>query len=76
MAAMQAVARASSSIRADTIVNAVCPDLCSTVDKTTGYLFLALFARTAEEGSRSLVCAAVLGLEIHGQLWHHDILFP
>lgn len=88
MAAMRALARATSppgtSGDPDVIVNAVCPSLCKTdlgrnfgvLAKIPGYVFQALFARTAEEGSRSLVSATVLGPESHGRFWHHDILSP
>ncbi|ROW13542.1 hypothetical protein VPNG_04379 [Cytospora leucostoma] len=66
------------------IVNAVCPDLCKTdlgrnfglVSKILMVPFQALFARTAEQGSRSLVSATALSPESHGQFWHHDILEP
>lgn len=87
MAVMQNIARAiKSSARDDpgVIVNAVCPGLCRTnlgrsfgiVSKVTGTIFQAIFARSAEQGARSLVSATVLGPESHGRLWHHDILFP
>lgn len=66
------------------IVNAVCPSLCKTdlgrnfgtMSHISGFFFQAIFARTAEEGSRSLVSATALGPESHGRLWHHDILAP
>jgi NAD(P)-dependent dehydrogenase (short-subunit alcohol dehydrogenase family) len=71
--------------RPQVIVNAVCPALCRT-DLGRSYSWLArkvgmpifygLFARTAEEGSRSLVSATALGPESHGRFWHHDILYP
>lgn len=82
MAVMQAVARTNAP--ETVIVNAVCPDLCKTdlgrnfggFSKIAGHMFQALFARTAEEGSRSLVSATALGPESHGRFWHHDVLFP
>ncbi|KAI0449961.1 short-chain dehydrogenase/reductase [Xylaria acuta] len=66
------------------VVNAVCPGLCKTDlgrkfslgAKIAGFIFLAAFARSAEQGSRSLVSATALGPESHGRLWHHDILYP
>ncbi|KAI1118885.1 short-chain dehydrogenase/reductase [Nemania sp. NC0429] len=66
------------------IVNAVCPGLCKTDlgrnfsigAKLIGLAFFAMFARTAEQGSRSLVSATALGPESHGRLWHHDVLYP
>ncbi|KAK2604779.1 hypothetical protein N8I77_007679 [Diaporthe amygdali] len=92
MAVMQAVARgvtkSSNSLPSpqhpDIIVNAVCPGLCKTdlgrnfgtMSQISGFFFQGVFARTAEEGSRSLVSATALGPESHGRLWHHDILFP
>jgi NAD(P)-dependent dehydrogenase (short-subunit alcohol dehydrogenase family) len=66
------------------VVNAVCPSLCKTdlgrnfgtMSHISGFFFQGLFARTAEEGSRSLVSATALGPESHGRFWHHDILAP
>ncbi|KAK5996283.1 Short-chain dehydrogenase/reductase OXR1 [Cladobotryum mycophilum] len=86
MAAMEAVARATSADSVDPkiIVNAVCPGLCKTdlgrnfplAAKIFMAPFQAIFARTAEQGSRSLVSATALGPESHGKFWHHDILYP
>lgn len=87
MAVMQNMARATTSLKSgspDVIVNAVCPGLCRTnlgrnfgiMSKITGIPFQAIFARSAEEGARSLVSATALGLESQGRLWHHDVLFP
>lgn len=92
IAVMQAVARGTASSSASPaspkqpgiIVNAVCPSLCKTdlgrnfgtMSHISGFFFQAAFARTAEEGSRSLVSATALGPESHGRFWHHDILFP
>lgn len=63
MAVMQAVANCTSP---DIIVNAVCPSLCKTnlgrnfgtMSQISGFFFQGIFARTAEEGSRSLVSGA------------------
>nr|QJY30860.1 dehydrogenase [Discosia rubi] len=88
IAVMQAIARATvisyAGSQPQVIVNAVCPDLCRTdlgrkwgfISKIGMVIFYALFARTAEEGARSLVSATALGLESHGRFWHHDILYP
>ncbi|KAL1853206.1 hypothetical protein Daus18300_011854 [Diaporthe australafricana] len=92
MAVMGAVARGVAgspvpspvSRRPDIIVNAVCPSLCKTdlgrnfgtLAQISGFFFQGVFARTAEEGARSLVSATALGPESHGRFWHHDILFP
>lgn len=89
MAVMLALARATSPLGASgqqpgVIVNAVCPSLCKTdlgrnfglLSKIQGNIFQAIFARTAEEGARSLVSATALGPESHGRFWHHDVLSP
>lgn len=90
MATMQAIARATTAPTGQSgawpsvIVNAVCPGLCKTDlgrnfsigAKIAGLAFFAIFARTAEQGSRSLVSATALGPESHGRLWHHDVLYP
>lgn len=87
MAVMQALAAftaGASEGRPKIIVNAVCPDLCKTDlgrkfgvgSKIAGFFFMAIFARTAEEGARSLVSATALDASSHGRFWHHDILFP
>lgn len=92
IAVMQAVARGVANSPAssmspkqpEVIVNAVCPSLCKTdlgrnfgtMSHITGFFFQAAFARTAEEGARSLVSATTLGPESHGRFWHHDILCP
>lgn len=36
------------------------------------FVYLRLLARTAEQGSRSLVSACTIGKEGHGRLWAHD----
>ena len=89
MAAMLAVARMTAGgvgqQQPRVIVNAVCPDLCKTdlgrkwqgvMSKMGKAVFYALFARTAEQGARSLVSATALGPESHGRFWHHDVLYP
>lgn len=90
IAVMQAVAGAATSSSPSStdpkqpgiIVNAVCPSLCKTdlgrnfgtMSHVSGFFFQAAFARTAEEGSRSLVSATALGPESHGRFWYHDVL--
>lgn len=87
MAVMQTMARAttsSNSCSPDIIVNAVCPGLCRTnlgrnfgiLSRITGIPFQAIFARSAEEGAKSLVSATALDTESKGRLWHHDVLYP
>lgn len=68
----------------EVIVNVVCPGFCKTELGRKFNLashiimapFQAIFARTAEQGSRSLVSATALGTESHGRFWTHDILHP
>ncbi|KAL7928319.1 hypothetical protein V8C35DRAFT_244845 [Trichoderma chlorosporum] len=84
MAAMALVARATANSSPGIIVNAVCPGLCKTdlgrnfnlIAKAVMVPFQAVFARTGEQGSRSLVSATALGPESHGKFWNHDILYP
>ncbi|KAI0160717.1 NAD(P)-binding protein [Xylariaceae sp. FL1272] len=62
------------------IVNATCPGLCKTNmirDLPLAYrMFMAvryfILGRSAEQGSRSLVSATVLGAESHGKFWNND----
>lgn len=65
------------------IVNSVNPGVTATslarnIDslalKVVAWLVLRLLARTAEQGSRSLVSACALGQESHGQYWENDRL--
>ena len=66
------------------IITNVCPCLCRTnlgrdfgsPMKLANYLFHLPFARTAEEGSRTLVSGITLGPEANGEFWSHDILYP
>lgn len=74
----------SSSRRPRIIVNSCCPYLCKTdlgrgfplVQRAVTGVFQAFFARSAEEGARTLVGATALGPESHGRFWHHDVLYP
>ena len=66
------------------VVNACCPSLCKTDlgrDFGIGMKVImmgmqAVLARTAEQGSRTLVSATALGPESLGKFWSHDILYP
>ena len=40
--------------------------------RVLAFVYLRLLARTAEQGSRSLVSACTMGEEGHGRLWAHD----
>ncbi|KAI1193511.1 short-chain dehydrogenase/reductase [Nemania serpens] len=86
IAVMQKLAKviAGSAGSPEVIVNAVCPGLCKTelgrnfgaVQRTIGNLVLSFIARTAEQGSRTLVSGTALGPESHGRFWHNDVLYP
>ncbi|KAL8391770.1 hypothetical protein RB595_002107 [Gaeumannomyces hyphopodioides] len=90
MAAVQAIARSPAaegvdpSRRPRIVVNSCCPHLCKTdlgrefplAQKAVTAVFQAFFARSAEEGARTLVGATALGPESHGLFWHHDVLYP
>ena len=90
MAVMQTLARVAaptaggSGSSPQVIINAVCPSQCKTdlgrehglTSKILMAPYQAIFARTAEQGARSLVSATALGPESHGRFWLHDILHP
>lgn len=86
MAAMQGVARAAAKGPGGEaiVVNACCPSLCKTDlgrDWGAGMKMImsgmqAVFARTAEQGARTLVSATALDSSSSGQFWSHDILYP
>ena len=86
MAAMHGVADAAAkgSNGDSIVVNSCCPSLCKTDlgrEFGVGMRIMmmgmqALLARTAEQGSRTLVSATALGPESSGKLWSHDILYP
>ncbi|KAE9380757.1 NAD(P)-binding protein [Stipitochalara longipes BDJ] len=73
----------NSSGKPEVIVTTVCPGLCRTnlgrefggFVKFANAMFQQIFARTCEEGSRTLVSGAALGPETHGEMWSHDILW-
>lgn len=79
---MQGIAKAAAKGPggASIVVNACCPSICKTgLWREFGIrkrIHHALRARTAEEGSRTLVSATALGPESCGKLWSHDVLFP
>lgn len=66
------------------IVNAICPGMCKTnmtrdatwIQRTMMNLTWAVFGRSAEEGSRTMVGATGLGPESHKKLWTNDKLAP
>ena len=86
MAAMKGVsnAAANGSSGGAIVVNACCPSLCKTDlgrDWGTGMKVVmmgmqAVFARTAEQGSRTLVSSSALDSEAAGKFWSHDVLYP
>jgi NAD(P)-dependent dehydrogenase (short-subunit alcohol dehydrogenase family) len=67
----------------EVIVTTVCPGLCRsnlgrdfpTLLKIPVGLFQQIFARSSEEGSRTVVSGTTLGPEAHGEFWSHDVLF-
>lgn len=73
----------NSSGKPVVIVTTVCPGLCRTnlgrefgsLAKVTNGIFQQIFARTSEEGSRTLVSGAALGPEAHGEFWTNDVFF-
>ena len=73
----------NNSGKPDVIVTTTCPGLCKTslgnefslVMKAIDRTFKGIFARSAEEGSRSLVSGAALGPQAHGEFWSHDAFF-
>ncbi|KAI9844572.1 MAG: hypothetical protein M1837_005531 [Sclerophora amabilis] len=65
----------------DVIVNDTCPGFCKSalvrgydrgIMKFVVQLFYAIFAKTTEEGSRTLVHATLQGKESHGKWWRDD----
>jgi NAD(P)-dependent dehydrogenase (short-subunit alcohol dehydrogenase family) len=67
----------------EVIVTTVCPGLCRTnlgrefgaLLKVANGIFQQIFARSCEEGSRTLVSGAALGREAHGKFWSHDVFY-
>ncbi|KAK7544210.1 short-chain dehydrogenase/reductase family protein-like protein, partial [Phyllosticta citribraziliensis] len=66
----------------DVVVTSCCPGLCKSdlgrdfsgflMVRIVRGLFFALFARSTEQGARSLVSGVTLGKEANGQFWQHD----
>ncbi|KAK8174120.1 short-chain dehydrogenase/reductase family protein-like protein [Phyllosticta citrichinensis] len=66
----------------DVVVTSCCPGLCKSdlgrdfsgflMVRIVRGLFFALFARSTEQGARSLVSGLTLGKEANGQFWQHD----
>ncbi|PYI33716.1 short-chain dehydrogenase/reductase family protein [Aspergillus indologenus CBS 114.80] len=63
------------------IINSVSPGFCASslgrqyrrfYERWLSWLAYKLFARTAEQGSRSLVSATYQGVESHGKCWRND----
>lgn len=67
----------------DVVILATCTALCRTnlgrdfgiIPKLFNWSYQYFFARSAEEGSRSIVSGATLGKEANGQLWSSDVFF-
>jgi NAD(P)-dependent dehydrogenase (short-subunit alcohol dehydrogenase family) len=67
----------------EVIVTTVCPGLCKTnIGREFSFalrlmngIFQQIFARSSEEGSRTLVSGVALGPEAHGEFWSHDVFF-
>ncbi|CAM1506064.1 Fc.00g057050.m01.CDS01 [Cosmosporella sp. VM-42] len=81
--AMYVMKQISATTLADeVVVFAVCPGLCKSDIARDGSFVLrkidgiwkSLFARTAEQGSRTLVSGATLGADARGGFWTHDRL--
>jgi NAD(P)-dependent dehydrogenase (short-subunit alcohol dehydrogenase family) len=77
-------ARLSNGPSLDVIITTVCPGLCRTnlgrdfsspIIRVINGVFQYFFARTAEEGSRTIVSGAALGKDAHGEFWTHDAFF-
>jgi hypothetical protein len=69
----------------EVIITACCPgatksDLARGFDawymKIVVPVFLFLFAKSTEEGSRTVVSGTALGVAAHGKLWSHDEIKP
>lgn len=65
----------------EVIVNSVCPGFCSSslsrqfngsLERVGVIIFFGLFARSSEQGSRTLVSGTMQGEESHGKFWKDD----
>jgi len=80
---VEAISSSTSHNDSNVIIMTVCPGLCrtnlgrdfSTLFKIPVGLFQLVFARSAEEGSRSIVSGTTLGREANGEFWSHDVFF-
>lgn len=65
------------------IVNSTCPGLCKTdmarsmedrplIIRFLIWLLMSIFARSADQGSRSYVSAVQRGVDGHGKMWRND----
>ena len=82
---MQGLVEAEAQRQADgeVIITTCCPNLCRTnlgrefgnLLKIQTYLFHQVFARSAEQGARTIVSGVTLGKEANNQFWSHDVLF-
>jgi NAD(P)-dependent dehydrogenase (short-subunit alcohol dehydrogenase family) len=81
IAALPSVAKDSGE--KTVVINSTCPGLCkSDLGRTTSsrpliirfflWLFLSIFARSADHGSRSYVSAVQRGVDGHGKMWKDD----
>ena len=78
--------RPVSGAEPDVLVLSACPGMArsnlarqhldSFLKRAGAAVFFGLFARTAEQGSRSIVSGATLGPEAHGRFWQHDEIRP
>ncbi|KAL1382086.1 short-chain dehydrogenase/reductase family protein-like protein, partial [Phyllosticta capitalensis] len=82
MACLHTAAVADMAPEGDVVVTSCCPGLCKSdlgrdfsgflMVRIVRGLFFALFARSTEQGARSLVSGVTLGKEANGQFWQHD----
>jgi NAD(P)-dependent dehydrogenase (short-subunit alcohol dehydrogenase family) len=63
------------------IVNSVCPGFCRSnlprdfdkfYERLARRIFYAIFGRSPEQGSRTLVSGTLLGMDSHGKFWRDD----
>jgi hypothetical protein len=80
---VEAISSSTNHNNSNFIITTVCPGLCRTnlgrdfpsLLKVPVGLFQLIFARSAEEGSRSIVSGTTLGREANGEFWSHDVFF-
>ncbi|ETN44900.1 uncharacterized protein HMPREF1541_09775 [Cyphellophora europaea CBS 101466] len=67
----------------EVIITVVCPGLCRTNlgrdfpywQRVCNGVFQKIFARSAEQGSRTMVSGVALGKDAHGEFWSHDVFY-